>query len=75
MPFTGTKPKGQPRTLRTIAETKGSKPAQREDNSGYDMEAGIPMSVPGGGQRYEDEAAGKRMQPGGGQTGGPKPFK
>jgi hypothetical protein len=51
----GVKPAGQPRSLRSIAESK-SAPDKYDSDIEYDGQAGIPMSAHGAGQRYKDAA-------------------
>ena len=57
MTFKGVLPKGQPRTLRTIAQTKGAAPANLESDAGYDLVSGIPNGFSGANQPYKDAAA------------------
>ena len=51
----GVKPAGQPRTLRSIAESQNAL-ANFDSPIEYDAEAGIPMGASGAGQRYADAA-------------------
>jgi hypothetical protein len=47
-------PAGQPRTLRSIAQTKGAAPANLLDaDAGYDTNAGIPVTERGAYQEYQ----------------------
>lgn len=46
-------PTGQPRTLRSIAQTKGAAPANLMDDNGYDTNGGVPASDPTAYQEYE----------------------
>jgi hypothetical protein len=51
----GVRPAAQPRTLRSIAEDKGTAPASFPEDLPYDHAAGAPKAVSGG--VYADEAA------------------
>ena len=53
--FRGTRTNAQPRTLRTIAENKGSAPASR-DVMPFNAQAGIPEGLPSEGGSYDDIA-------------------
>lgn len=71
----GALPKAQPRTLRTIAEEK-SAPASFPEDLPYDTQGGVPQSVQGGGQSYNDAAEAARARPGKqGNAADPKPLK
>ena len=50
-------PAGQPRTLRSIAESKGTSPAAREGEIPYVAQSGMPITAPGAAQMYHDNAA------------------
>lgn len=54
--FKGARPQGQPRSLRSIVETKDSAANFPEDVP-YVPSAGVPASVPGATQTYKDSAA------------------
>jgi hypothetical protein len=76
--FKAARPKGQPRTLRTIAEDKGSAPAGRDPGMEIDPVAGVPMGYPGGGagQRFADHADQAAPQGAGAKRiDKPKPYK
>lgn len=63
--FHGTKPEGQPRTVRTLAEDRAD-PKNFPADLPYDTQAGAPLSVPGAGAEYKDEAAqvaGQQLSP------------
>lgn len=68
MGFKGVRPPGQPRTLRSIAEDKGSTPASREGELPYDANAGVPQGTPGAGT-YTDGAAAARPASGAAKRG------
>lgn len=55
MAFYGVHPPAQPRTLRTIAEDKGTSPAGFVDG-GVAPGSGLPISMPGALERYSDYA-------------------
>ena len=55
MAFYGVHPPAQPRTLRTIAEDKGTMPAGFVDG-GVAPSSGLPISMPGAMERYSDYA-------------------
>lgn len=78
MTFRGTKPSAQPRTLRTIAENKGTTPAGFDGGEAYDAQAGLPAGALTAGQRYEDPAAAAAQQGSAVRkttAADPKPFK
>lgn len=52
----GVKPAAQPRTLRTIAEDKGTAPAGFEGATPYVANAGVPLSEPSAMDSYVDSA-------------------
>jgi hypothetical protein len=54
--FKGNKPSAQPRTLRTIAEQKGSNPAGFDGEIPYVPQTGLPVTVKGATELYVDEA-------------------
>lgn len=55
MAFYGVHPPAQPRTLRTIAEDKGTTPSGFVDG-GVEPGSGLPASMPGASERYSDYA-------------------
>ena len=77
MSYRGQVPKSQPRTLRSVAETKGTRPAGFDGEVPYDSNAGIPLTQQSAGQRYSDAADAARPAPGAGQSTAtdPSPFK
>lgn len=73
MTFKTSKPAAQPRTLRTIAESnKGSFPL----DAAFDYQGGVPLSVPGAGQAYQDGALAAQLNSSGrqGAVALPTPF-
>lgn len=76
MKHRGIRPPAQPRTLRSIAEEKGTVPAGFPADLAYDDEAGAPVGA-GVAGTYRDSAEQARPSPGAGQAKGsdPKPFK
>jgi hypothetical protein len=77
MTFRAQRPKAQPRTLRSIAEDKGTAPAGRDGSLDVDPVAGVPAQPGAGfGQRYADPADAAVVQ--NTKRGGapaPKPYK
>lgn len=75
MEFKGPKPAAQPRSLRSIAENKGTVPADFGSEIAYDHTHGIPLIdsidviAP-----YDDVAADNYPIANGPVTGGPVPF-
>lgn len=81
MKHSGVRPPAQPRTLRTIAEDKGSAANGFEgigETDQYDKDEGVPTAHPGTGGSYNDVAQaakpGKAMARRGLTPSDPKPF-
>lgn len=71
--FHGAKPEGQPRTVRTLAASHAD-PKNFPEDLPYNTQAGAPLSEPGAGAEYRDEAAqvaGQQLSP---RDSGPTPF-
>jgi len=68
--FRGPRPASQPRTLRSIAEDKGTVPNGFVDG-GVTAESGLPTSMPGAGQMYVEALPGVRPHT---PPPGPLPF-
>lgn len=54
--FRGEKPAAQPRSLRSIAESKGTTPSGFHEDLPYDTNAGIPQGAVHAQGQYEDAA-------------------
>jgi hypothetical protein len=71
--FHGTKPEGQPRTVRTLAESRAD-PQNFPEDVPYNTQAGAPLSERGASAEYRDEAAQVAGQQLSARDSGPSPL-
>jgi len=58
--FKGIKPTSQPRSLRSVAESKGTAPNGFDGQLEYDAKGGVPLGARTSGAVYVDAAEGAR---------------